>query len=697
MFESRPSSLAALLRFTAALSVPLTAACFRPALEQDSSDVDDTEVEDRDQDLGDDGDSEDTSTQPDSRGPLGAPKSVSASVDKVDRVSLQWTSVEGAEGYHVYRDGQRITSAEIRGTTYEDDSAPGPDSAWGTPTEVAASTDLNDRVEVTWLAPQRPSGPDLTYRITAAADGVEGPGSEDIVGRRLAPALDRFEVEVDSQGAVPAWRDTGSTSIVWTHTTAPAANISTGDISATRGDYANRVGLSLGDFSISDGAPVTYRVRGVLQNGDYTPVSQPAVGQRRAGAPRFTWQRSSEPDAGFEVLGQSGSPEFDDPDPAPHGSRLHYRAEVTADGASAVMSGVTQGWSLVFSELALGANFVCGLTPLAPDGGRVWCWGSNEAGQLGSAPTGDVHAPRRVEGLSGVSKIAAAALNACALDGEGRVWCWGRSGRLFEAAENGPQPIAGLEGVEDLVVIGSTVACVSTETRVHCWGQDFNSYGLLGDGTVGTSRFVPAEVIDTTSTPLPGLRFAAGGPGYHMCGHVGTEVFCWGRNAHLQLGPGTQSAVSSRAVGVSLNRGVPKGLAVTVATSCGLWETGLYCCGARFDGEPNSATPRLLDSARGWRVLGAGFDHMCVGSESVLACMGENQQGQLGTGTVQPETTLRLLGAFSQPSAIVAGNGTTCALNAGLPWCWGYNGNQFLQVEATDTLVLQPDRVSLPD
>ncbi|HRE88836.1 MAG TPA: hypothetical protein PK095_06795, partial [Myxococcota bacterium] len=448
MFESRPSSLAALLRFTAALSVSLTAACFRPALEQDSSDVDDTEVEDRDQHLGDEGDSEDTSSQPDSRGPLGAPQSVLASVDRVDRVSLQWGRVEGADGYHVYRDGQRISNAEILGTTYVDDSAPGPDSVWGPPTGVAASTHLYDRVDVTWLAPQRPSGPDLAYRITAVANGVEGPASQVVVGRRMAPALARFEVEVHIGGTEPTWTDIGGTPTDWTHTTAPAANISIGDISATRGDYANRVALSLGNVSISGGVPVMYRVRGVLQNGDYTPASQPAVGHRNAGAATFTWQRSAEPDVAFEVLGQSESPQFDDTAPAPEGGQLYYRVEVTADGADPVMSGVTDGWGLVFSELAVGANFVCGRTPLVPDGGRVWCWGGNEAGQLGSAPTGDVHGPRRVEGLSGISKVAAAARNACAVDVEGKVWCWGRSGNLFEVAESGPQTIAGPEGVK---------------------------------------------------------------------------------------------------------------------------------------------------------------------------------------------------------------------------------------------------------
>lgn len=697
MFESRLLSLAVLVWCLAALPLLWASACFRPALEPDSSEVEDGEVEDRDQELSDDSESEDTFTQADSGGSLGAPQFVSASVDKVERVSLEWGRVEGADGYHVYRDGQRISNAEILGTTYVDDSAPGPDSVWGPPTGVAASTHLHDRVDVTWLAPQRPSGPDLAYRITAVANGVEGPASEVVVGRRLAPALARFEVEVHIEGAEPTWTDIGGTLTDWTHTIAPAANISIGDISASRADYANRVALSLSNLSVSDGIPVTYRVRGVLQNGDYIPASQPAVGQRKAGVATFTWQRSAEPDVAFQVLGQSESPQFDDSAPTPEGGQLYYRVEVTADGADPVMSGVTEGWGLVFSELAVGANFVCGRTPLVPDGGRVWCWGGNEAGQLGSAPTGDVHGPRRVEGLSGIAKVAAAARNACAVDVEGRLWCWGRSGNLFEVAESGPQTIAGPEGVKDLVLVGSTVACVSTETRVFCWGQDFNSYGLLGDGTVGMSRFAPAEVIDTTSTPLPGLKFAAGGPGYHMCGHAGSEVFCWGRNAHLQLGPETQSALSSRAVSISLNRGVPRGLAVTAATSCGLWETGLYCWGARFDGEPNSATPRLLDSGRGWRVLGAGFDHLCIGSESVLACMGENQQGQLGTGTVQPETTLRVLGDFSQPSTIVGGNGTTCALDAGLPWCWGYNGNQFLQVEATDTLVLQPGRVSLPE
>src|SRR5881397_184854 len=81
-----------------------------------------------------------------------------------------------------------------------------------------------------------------------------------------------------------------------------------------------------------------------------------------------------------------------------------------------------------FRAVGLGLSHACGL---AGDS-RVYCWGSNEFGELGVRPTG----PRRPapvpvtfpEGAAeSFTSVGASPYDSCAVDEAGRGYCWGRS------------------------------------------------------------------------------------------------------------------------------------------------------------------------------------------------------------------------------------------------------------------------------
>lgn len=658
-------------------------ACFPPALERDTLDT-----------------AADTDSQADladGAEVLEAPRDLSASDDLDDRVRLLWSPVVGADAYHVYRDGQRLTvDSGLTITTYDDLQAPVVEGAWAAPDSLEASSTLTDRIEVTWRSPSRPLGPEVTYQVVALKNGVEGPSST-AVGRRAARPIERFEVEVATTDDGPTWMDTASLDTTWAHRDAPKGRLMLGGLDASHGDFVSRVGLRAQDVGLVAAGAVTYRVKGVLQGGGDTPVSQATVGQRAVGKVTFDWRWASSSTGVFTSLGQSQEPEYDDNAPPNDGSARYYRVEVRADGVDSQVSDIARGWRLFFAGLTMGANFVCGTTLLEPDDGRVWCWGGNEAGQLGLSSIGGVRGPQRIEGLSSVTKVSAAVRNVCALDTAGNVTCWGQLGRLFEGNTTSPQRIEAIADASDISLVGSTVACASTVTGVLCWGQDALGYGLLGDGTTGTTRLTPAEVVDGSSNPLPTLTFAHGGPGYHFCGRHGSDVYCWGRNGHMQLGPDAQGASSSHAVKISIDRGLPRSVAVGFATTCGLWDIGVYCWGAPFDEGPNVSTPKLSDSGRDWLTVHGGFGHFCLLGPSGVRCVGENQTGQLGTGSIQPEATWTAVRNLVAPTALAVGNGASCAIEGGVPWCWGYNDNQILQVSASETFVLEPSRVLLPE
>lgn len=75
----------------------------------------------------------------------------------------------------------------------------------------------------------------------------------------------------------------------------------------------------------------------------------------------------------------------------------------------------------------------------------VWCWGFDDAGQLGGDNAEDSAKPKKV-GLAFVPRsLAAGEAHVCALDDAGQVWCWGANGKgeLGVAPDAARHPRAG--------------------------------------------------------------------------------------------------------------------------------------------------------------------------------------------------------------------------------------------------------------
>src|SRR5262245_6410704 len=76
----------------------------------------------------------------------------------------------------------------------------------------------------------------------------------------------------------------------------------------------------------------------------------------------------------------------------------------------------------VFTDVAAGDAHSCAIR-----NGDVWCWGSNDAGQLGNPAVADVAAsPVEVVGLPlPAEHIAAGGDHTCAVLEDTQVYCWG--------------------------------------------------------------------------------------------------------------------------------------------------------------------------------------------------------------------------------------------------------------------------------
>jgi alpha-tubulin suppressor-like RCC1 family protein len=133
--------------------------------------------------------------------------------------------------------------------------------------------------------------------------------------------------------------------------------------------------------------------------------------------------------------------------------------------------------------------------------GSAWCWGYNGYGQLGDGTTTTNAAPVAVTGLgSGVAQISAGQFFTCAVKTDGSVWCWGSNqyGQLGNGTTT-DSPIPVSVGIANVVEVttpntaGASACARKSDGSVWCWGDD--TYGQLGDGD-------PNAIGSDTAPPL---------------------------------------------------------------------------------------------------------------------------------------------------------------------------------------------------
>jgi hypothetical protein len=225
-------------------------------------------------------------------------------------------------------------------------------------------------------------------------------------------------------------------------------------------------------------------------------------------------------------------------------------ATTTLRNVPTKVSGSGSG-ALQFVSVSAGSYFTCAATTAL----AVWCWGEGSSNQLGSSVQGST-IPVQVTGTGSGSlrfeRVSAGMSHACAVTvapDAGKVYCWGLNlyGGLGNGTTQGQSSVPVLASATQpftTVEAGTNFTCaVSTSNSVYCWGRNFS--GELGNGTT-TNASVPRLV----STPA-GVRFnAVSADGVHACAiaNVATatgDVYCWGLNDDGRVGDGTTTGRSS--------------------------------------------------------------------------------------------------------------------------------------------------------
>ncbi len=197
--------------------------------------------------------------------------------------------------------------------------------------------------------------------------------------------------------------------------------------------------------------------------------------------------------------------------------------------------------------VAVAESFACAWTVT----GEVWCWGANDAAQLGDSTHISRDEPRRVH-----TRVAAAQVGvsgdgfACLLSKEGRAYCWGSGlyGRIDPRTVNGgvvvPTPVAG-EHQFKAISVGpdSHVCAVDRDAIVWCWGE--NGAGQVSaTPTLGIDSLPESTYIRVPVSVQPARRFTriASGNSFTCALDVEGSASCWGNNGDASLGVGDTRA-----------------------------------------------------------------------------------------------------------------------------------------------------------
>ncbi|MBC8072139.1 MAG: DUF4215 domain-containing protein, partial [Deltaproteobacteria bacterium] len=228
--------------------------------------------------------------------------------------------------------------------------------------------------------------------------------------------------------------------------------------------------------------------------------------------------------------------------------------------------------------------------------GTALCWGYNSYGQLGLGHSMNIGDDEPVLDagdlpLADLVGISAGDSHTCAVDGDGAVWCWG-SNNAGQLGTGDTVSVGGSETLDALapvdlpgaaveVVTGYEHSCARLEDgKISCWGR--GAEGQLGYGrpdAIGDDE----SPADAGTVDLGGLAIDIDTRHNHTCAVLdGGTVRCWGSNGNGQLGYGDTKNVGERKTPAEIGDVMLDATAIAIETgtafSCASIDDGSVRC-----------------------------------------------------------------------------------------------------------------------
>jgi alpha-tubulin suppressor-like RCC1 family protein len=355
------------------------------------------------------------------------------------------------------------------------------------------------------------------------------------------------------------------------------------------------------------------------------------------------------------------------------------------------------------TQLTLGIDFTCALK----NDGSVWCWGTNDHGQLGDGqPAGDFSgSPRRVALPVdfAATEIGAGEIHACALSSSGSVWCWGggdslQLGQGSADAEDHLTPVEAIFPSRVVAVhslsVGAAHNCVVDQAgTVWCWGEnDHREAGqnsLIPCPSAGDSQ--PCQDVSSPTPIASDLSAIAVMSGDEFSCLIDdlSELRCWGDNSLGELGIGTTTPLNTEFaqmtglgsfLTVDTDHGTPL-LALGAEHACVVAGGSVQCWGSNGAGQVGVGTksasepsPHFVETAHSV-LAGSMAKHTCsVESDSGhIMCWGANADGQLGLGHVEEALVPTEVPIAGMKHGALGATHSCMLIGTGALYCWGSN------------------------
>lgn len=243
--------------------------------------------------------------------------------------------------------------------------------------------------------------------------------------------------------------------------------------------------------------------------------------------------------------------------------------------------------------------------------GSLWCWGSNNYGQLGQGHTTQVSSPV-LFGSAGIWKeIATGGVFTVGIKLDGTLWTWGRNqygslgqGSLSSYTSSTPAQV-GTASDWNIVSAGQATG-MAIKANGAIWGWGDNIYGTIG---IGNYNDQASPVQAGTGTDWINVSCGA----YHTLAQNGSGTYSTGHNYHGQLINGS-TANSSTFLSCSNSTNISQ-----IATGAFYSHVKIN---SRFYGQGNNSygqlgngglSTNLLDVLRtpsqSWKDITGGFEH----------------------------------------------------------------------------------------
>ncbi len=206
---------------------------------------------------------------------------------------------------------------------------------------------------------------------------------------------------------------------------------------------------------------------------------------------------------------------------------------------------VTLGANLKAKRLVAGKHHVCAIS----QNDSLFCWGANDAGQLGLNDQVTRYQPTQISLAGSVQQLDAGFAHTCVARAND-VYCWGlnNKGQLGNDSTTDsavPVVVSLTASVVDFALGKEHSCAVTSDNKTYCWGSR-----QAGQ----TAQTIDAATLDKKPilvASLTGKRRVSAGD-FHSCSIEDNSIVkCWGKNDLGQLANG--SSDSATPVTVSLN------------------------------------------------------------------------------------------------------------------------------------------------